>query len=424
MTDSISIRPAADRRIPAEFRLAGRLVQPHLNRVVSAEGAAVQVEPKVMQVLMLLVDRAGQVVSKEDLMASVWEGVFVTEDVLVRAVGELRKLFEEGGTPPSVIETIRKRGYRLVAPVVYDLASDLARRNAPRPVSLPPTSPAVPGRRIPPMAVAALVVVGGLSLVMSARRAARPTPRFAPLTTLEGNEFDPAVSPDGTRVAFAWDGGREGPTDLYLKMVGSEDRLRLTENDGSNRAPVWSPDGARLAYVRTRDGVCDLMTVSAVGGAPRRLAPCASRRARVSWSPDGNWLAVTRPFGRSGHSGRIGLVSLAGGPARDLTDEEGDFTDSSPAFSPDGREIAFLRWRTGNVGDLHVMPASGGGVRRLTFDDADVMGFTWIDAGRRLLYSSNRAGMYSLWSVAGARSSIPRRRATVPSWPTRPGSTT
>ena len=313
MTDVIPLRPSSDRRASGEFRLAGRLVQPQLNRVVSGESVAVQVEPKVMQVLLLLVDRAGQVASKEDLLASVWEGVFVTEDVLVRAVGELRRLFGDG-SPPSVIETIRKRGYRLVAPVVYDLPPDPARRSAPRLASVSAAAPAVPARRIAAMAVAALALIGVLSLLLSARRGARPTPRFAPLTTLEGNEFDPAVSPDGTRVAFAWDGGREGPTDLYLKMVGSEDRLRLTENDGSNRAPVWSPDGARLAYVRSREGACDLMTVSAVGGAPRRLAPCASQRTRVSWSPDGKWLAVTRPFGRSGHSGRIGLVSLGGGP--------------------------------------------------------------------------------------------------------------
>ena len=405
MTEAIPIRPAAERRFPTEFRLAGRVVQPHLNRVVSPEGAVAQVEPKVMQVLLLLVDRAGQVVPKGELLASVWEGVFVTDDVLVRAVGELRKLFEDGATP-AVIETIRKRGYRLIAPVAYELSSDPAWRNTPRPAVVPSATPSVPARRILPVALAALMAAALVVLVVSASRAPRPTPRFTPLTTLEGNEFDPAVSPDGTRVAFAWDGGREGPTDLYLKMVGSEDRLRLTEGDGSNRAPVWSPDGARLAYVRSREGACDLMSVSALGGAPRRMAPCASRSARVSWSADGKWLAVTRPFGRSGHAGRIGLVSLVGEPARDLTDEDGDFTDSSPAFSPDGREVAFMRWRTDSVGDLHVVPAAGGAARRLTFDDADVMGFTWIDHGRRLLYSSNRAGMYSLWSV-GSRGGDP-----------------
>ena len=408
MSDILPLRPAAERRPSPEFRLAGRLVQPHLNRVVVDGSVTVQVEPKVMQVLLQLADRAGQVVTKDELLGAVWAGVFVTEDVLVRAIGELRKLFESDAPPQAVIETIRKRGYRLVAPVVYDLQPELSRQPA-RPAPLPSAGAgpapglAPPASRRRRLAVSTAAILAaclmGVLVLGYARRPPRTNPRFLPLTTLEGNEFDPAVSPDGTRVAFSWDGAREGPTDLYLRMVGSEEMLRLTENDGSNRAAVWSPDGARLAYVRTRGGACDLMAVSAVGGAPRRLAQCSSRWARFSWSKGGEWLAVSHPLEGNGSAGRIRLVSPEGSMVRDLTRDRGDFIDASPTFSPDGRQVAFVRWLTDNVGDLHVVPVAGGAAERLTFDNADVMGFTWADQGRRLLYSSNRAGMYSLWSI-------------------------
>jgi len=441
MTDVMAFRSTAEPRPSPEFRLAGRLVQPHLNRVVVEDGVTVQVEPKVMQVLLQLTDRAGQVVTKDELLGGVWAGVFVTEDVLVRAIGELRKLFEDGASPPAVIETIRKRGYRLIAPVVYDLPPELSRRTVgPGPVSPVGMAPApsVPRRRriLLSMTATMLAALALAALLLGyARRSAPANRRFLPLTTLEGNEFDPAVSPDGTRVAFSWDGGKEGPTDLYLRMVGSEEMLRLTENDGSNRGAVWSPDGARLAYVRQGAGACDLMTVSAVGGPPRRLAPCASRRARFSWSADGAWLAVSQPLEGNGPAGRIRLVSPDGTAVRDLTHDRSDFTDASPAFSPDGRQVAFVRWLTDNVGDLHVVPVAGGAAQRLTFDNADIMGYTWADHGAGCSTprtvractacgaSASAAAIPSWWPAEGGRSSIPPRPAPATSSPTRRGNT-
>ena len=98
------------------FRLRERIVDPSLNRVF-ARGQTVQVEPKIMQVLVALAERPGEVVTREELMARVWAGVFVTDDVLNRAVRELRRLFDDGTNEPGVIETIRKRGYRLTTPV-------------------------------------------------------------------------------------------------------------------------------------------------------------------------------------------------------------------------------------------------------------------------------------------------------------------
>jgi len=105
------------RKAAADFRIGDVLVQPSLQRVVAA-GAVSILEPKLMKVLVLLASRPGEVVTKEELFADVWEGAFVTEDVLTRAIGELRRTFGDDAARPRVIETIRKTGYRLIAPVV------------------------------------------------------------------------------------------------------------------------------------------------------------------------------------------------------------------------------------------------------------------------------------------------------------------
>lgn len=102
--------------VMGDFRLATKLIQPRLNSI-SANGAPLRVEPKVMQVLVCLAEHAGDVVEKERLIRTVWAGSFVTDDVLTRAISELRHVFEDDPKSPRVIETIPKVGYRLIAPV-------------------------------------------------------------------------------------------------------------------------------------------------------------------------------------------------------------------------------------------------------------------------------------------------------------------
>lgn len=99
-----------------DFRLGNWLIQPQRN-VITRNGEAHRLEPKVMQVLVCLAESRGEVVSKQKLMQTVWPSTFVTEDALTRSISELRKIFRDCFKRPDVIETIPKRGYRLVAEV-------------------------------------------------------------------------------------------------------------------------------------------------------------------------------------------------------------------------------------------------------------------------------------------------------------------
>ena len=102
---------------PLPFRLGEFLVQPALNRVSGVDEMA-QVEPRVMQVLLCLADSDGEVVSRHALMDMVWTDTIVGEEVLTRAVSELRRIFRDKARSPRYIETIRNHGYRLLVPVV------------------------------------------------------------------------------------------------------------------------------------------------------------------------------------------------------------------------------------------------------------------------------------------------------------------
>jgi DNA-binding winged helix-turn-helix (wHTH) protein len=98
------------------FRVGEWLVEPTLNSL-SKSDSTVRLEPKVMQVLVCLAEHAGKVISKDRLLQRVWPGTFVTEDVLTRAISELRHVFGDDPKHARFIQTIPKGGYRLVVSV-------------------------------------------------------------------------------------------------------------------------------------------------------------------------------------------------------------------------------------------------------------------------------------------------------------------
>jgi DNA-binding winged helix-turn-helix (wHTH) protein len=98
------------------FHVGDWIVQPHVNRL-SSNGRTVALEPKVMEVLVRLALHAGEVMSQDQLIKSVWPDTFVTRDSLKRCVFVLRKTLGDDAAHPHIIETLRKRGYRMVAPV-------------------------------------------------------------------------------------------------------------------------------------------------------------------------------------------------------------------------------------------------------------------------------------------------------------------
>jgi DNA-binding winged helix-turn-helix (wHTH) protein/tetratricopeptide (TPR) repeat protein len=149
--------------LDSDFRLGEWLVKPHTNSVVGPTGET-HVEPKAMQVLAVLAGRPGQVVSKQEILEEVWEGTFVSEEVLPNAIWELRKALGDDAKRPRFIQTLPKKGYRLIAPVV---SAALSEALATAPVEPPPRRSSL---RRPLLLLAAAVVglvAGGLLLARS-----------------------------------------------------------------------------------------------------------------------------------------------------------------------------------------------------------------------------------------------------------------
>src|SRR5215475_11890721 len=102
--------------VSGDFQLGPWLVHPSVNTITN-NGTTVRLEPKVMQVLVCLAQHAGEPVSKEAIITTVWADTFVSDDALTRSVSELRRALEDNPREPLFVETIPKRGYRILLPV-------------------------------------------------------------------------------------------------------------------------------------------------------------------------------------------------------------------------------------------------------------------------------------------------------------------
>ena len=227
-----------------------------------------------------------------------------------------------------------------------------------------------------------------------------------PVTSSSEWDWLPSWSPDGTRLAFtsreppaatvpapvtvpeaggAPDaaGSGSGGWSIYLVRPDGSERHRLATG-GESMGPVWSPDGARLAYHGTRDGNLDLFVANADGTSERRVTDDPGDDWSPAWSPDGNQLAFTSD--RSGNDD-VWIVPAAGGAAVQISREPG--ADQVPVWSPDGKRLAFVSDRTSDV-EVWSMAADGSDARNLSRSSGTDDGrwsIGWSVDGSRLVYA-------------------------------------
>jgi Tol biopolymer transport system component/DNA-binding winged helix-turn-helix (wHTH) protein len=387
--------------LDGNFRVGQWLVQPQLN-LIQGPGGGTSVEPKAMDVLVCLAKQAGEVVAKEQLMRAVWADTFVTDEVLTNSIWELRKAFHDDAKNPKVIQTVFKKGYRLIASVSFEgKATELG-------LSRPPFDKGgLQGgsrRKWIGVAIVVALLVAAAVALRSTRRVSPPPSlpsKVVPLTSLKGREIQPSFSPDGSQVAFVWNGENGDNWDVYLKVIGSEKALRLTKDTSRDFSPVWSPDGRQIAFIRLSGKQRTVLVIPTLGGPERTLYANDDRFAvptpTLAWSPDGKLIALAESPLDSNES-RIVLISPETNERRTLLSSSLDpaYLYSHPRFSPDGRLLAFRSSPSFSNADVHTIDLASGKINRLGLTKFNLFGFDFTTDGREIIFSTDA----STWRVS------------------------
>jgi Tol biopolymer transport system component/DNA-binding winged helix-turn-helix (wHTH) protein len=387
---------------------------------------------RAFDLLLILLQNSNRLMGKDELMNAVWQDAAVEEANLAVNISALRKALGEVSSERRYIITVPGRGYKFLANVIQsaDLLPDYTSPECaevkitekafleagtiveePKVQVVPETTIfSEPKRHHLVIAAGILLLICAVILSVSFRgnrkqRLSRLPVKVSPFTTMQGDELEPAFSPDGRQIAFVR-GGEDpvtGSNGVYVKLLNSETPLKITSKPGDYASPVWSPDGRFVAFTRRFEDDIGMYVVPALGGAERKLISGnweGESSAQIDWSPDGRFIAFAERLKDDAQEPYcIYLLSIETLEKTRITFASvPGLGDRLPMFSPDGKMIAFTRVSAEGTG-IFLVPSTGGDIRRILFEKKIIMGLVWTADGD-LIFSSNRDGTRSLWRVS------------------------
>jgi Tol biopolymer transport system component/DNA-binding winged helix-turn-helix (wHTH) protein len=418
-----------------------------VSRELRKRGIPVKLQPQQFAVLLMLAQRAGQIVSRDEIHQHIWgTGTFVDfERGINFSINQIRSALGDDADKPRYIETIPRRGYRFIAAIENGEPRDTALTAAAQVENGEPVTPISADRKstasadqeqvsassdvratLParPLFATKILVALALPAILAAgffgyralsnramhtartpARSAFPNMRITQLTSLLGRYWDPVFSPDGRQIAYFWDGENRGRGDLYVQLIGGQKPLRLTyTTTGRACCADWSPDGQQIVFGRCNDGGGAVFIIPALGGSERKLTDVVcpwGDAGYPKWTADGKSLVLADSCAPGAPRGIV-VFSLQTGEKRCLHSPPArDEEDLEPRLSPDEKTVAFLG---AGAGPIYTVAFSGGNLRQLTheFFHTDIpLEFMWSADGKYITFEPTRDRMARVAASGG-----------------------
>ena len=370
-------------------------------------GLKLKLSGQPFQVLAILLEPPGKVVTRDELQKRLWPDTFVDVDhSLNTSVNKIREVLGDSAESPRFVETLPRRGYRFIAPV---------EGAEPAPQPAPPR-----GRSLRvPMLIGACVLLAGTGFFMYKRRQVSGPPMQRTLTRLtfdDGLQIGATWSPDGRFIAYSSDRG--GKFDIWVQQVSGGDPVQVTKGLGHNWQPDWSHDGKYIAY-RSENDEGGLYIVPALGGVglERKIS---SFGYYPRWSPDNSQI-MFRAYPTWMVSDGTFVMDVSRGTPQRILAEFGHGRNIfviSAAWHPDGKRISFWGWEQGVEPSFWTMPATGGHAIRSEitpeilkqfgdelanagdFESRMDLEFSWSASGEAIYFERAFRGSRNLWKMS------------------------
>jgi DNA-binding winged helix-turn-helix (wHTH) protein len=374
-------------------------------------GVLIRLQEQPFRVLLMLAERPGEIVTREELQEKIWGNTFVDFDQsLNKAINRVREALNDSAGTPQYVETIPRRGYRFIAPVVTTSPTE-----APVPAASVntgsveiPAQTASPGShsrtvRIAALAIAGLLAVIGIAAIVRWKQPRNPSLQEARLIISFG--WRPALSRDGKLLAYVSSVGDE-PSHIWVQQTAGGEAIPVTTGPDFDDVPDFSPDGTRIAFYSQRKGG-GIDTISTLPGEPR-LVVGIPNAIYPRFSPSGDSILYWQ-------DGKVFTVSVDGGQALSLPLNQ-DFTIyPAPLWSPDGKEILFYgspRHEPNQPASWWIAPLAAAQARLAHLpgveqnDRPPTSVRAWVrtaDDREWIVYSTTKAQSWKLWRIGISR---------------------
>ena len=307
------------------------------------QGLKIKLQEQPFQVLAMLLERPGDLVTREELLKRLWpSGTFVDFDHgLNVAVKKLRQALNDSAENPRFIETLSRRGYRFVAPV--EIISPKETDSA----AVAVLEPVHRSKRqvLPWPVVAVALLAAGLTLWhwWPTRSQHPPVARFT-ITLPPSDQFEMArgglsISPDGSSLVYVASATKTGAPQLFLRPINRNEAVLIPGTEGA-MGPFFSPDGEWIAF--TAGG--QLKKVPLHGGTPIVLCPKVNPSAG-SWGPDGTIVFTDTQVAEGNENGKLMRVTAGGRDLQVVTPPDktpSEFPPRWPQVLPTGDAILYV----------------------------------------------------------------------------------
>ncbi len=387
------------------------------------DGAKLKLTGQPFQVLTILLEQPGEVVTRDELQKRLWPDTFVDVDHnLNSAINKIREVLGDSAESPRFVETLPRRGYRFIALLDTD-----GNGSKPTAITTPDTAPPRRWRILhASLLLGALTLVAGAGFLLYKEWRARASPRQRTLTRVtfdDGLQIGATWSPDGRFIAYSSDRG--GKFDVWVQQVSGGDPVQVTRGPGHNWQPDWSPDGRYIAY-RSEEGEGGLYIVPALGGAglERKIS---SFGYFPRWSPDSSQILFQTHFAPLGFVNKFYLAHLDGSVPNQVLGEflaHHKLWPVAAAWHPDGKRISVWAqdealspsFRT--VASVWTVPISGEPAIKMeiapaiknelsevangnvTGENGGDFSFAWSPSGKALYFECGNREAVNIWKLA------------------------
>ncbi len=375
--------------LESPFKLEQITIRPAENLIEFDDGVTVTVQPKFIEVLAYLAQQYPRSVERTELIDAVWDGNhFVGEKSLNNAIWKLRHELKRADS--SFIETVRKKGYRLLIEPDFDIHKSKTKNEQPAfSVS------AFLSNRIVIASIVFLLVSVALLTYFFVNNSA-PSQQIENITNDPGREVYAAVSPNNEYVVYSW--RRIGqPPNLYIKNLQRTEVApqQITHSDDYESRALWHPNGETIYFQRKQWNYehCEIIELEISSLEENVVALCIGELDfSLAMSADGRTLSyMSREPGAL--KAKVHLLDLHSKQSKPLyTCDSCDYHDMDAAFSPNGNYIAVSRsLDNGLSDDIYIFDSKTNALEKIVSGAGDVKGMTWHADNSHIIFGTSIA---------------------------------